>query len=512
MKRHLLIWILMLLAMTDGWAVKVSGRLSDSVTGESLVGAYVYVEQIKTGTATDANGVYTLDLPSTGTYSFQLVYVGYVSRTEQVTVTGDRKIDFPMEEEINQIEEIVLEGQATRRSLAEANIGTEKLSVMQVRKLPALMGEVDVIKAIQLLPGVQASSEGSSSYNVRGGSSDQNMVLLDQASVYNPSHFLGFFSVFNNDVVKDAVLYKGDIPAVHGGRLSSVMEVVTNDDVADKFTGRGGIGLITSRLLLDGPIVKDHLSVWASGRVFYAGLLLPMMSDPAIRQAGLTFYDVNSKITARINDKHHLYLSGYVGQDFFKYEALGRFDYSNKAATLRWAAIWRPKFVTNTYLTGSWYDFKVAGRLASLQGSWTGDIDDYGVRQEFVWTPDTHNKLKFGVSSSYKIVHTGYAEMIINDDTDPLSITIPLTTSVESAVFASVEQQYGRWTLKYGLRGTLFNNLDSAQNNCYYWNLEPRAGVAWRFYENMSLKAGYSRTTQYLHQIKTTTAGTPMDL
>ena len=512
MKRLIFLLAWLAFASVSVGAVVVDGVLTDVETGEPLVGAYVFVTELSSGTVTDADGYYRIELPKPGTYTIQLDYVGYEHQQFSEQIRADKKLNLSMRESQEMLGEIVLEGESGRRSLSQPNVGTEKFTVAQVRKLPAFMGEVDVIKAIQLLPGVQASSEGSSAYNVRGGSSDQNLVLLDQAPVYNPSHLLGFFSVFNNDVVDNAVLYKGDIPAMFGGRLSSMMEVTTKEDTKDRFSGRGGIGLISSRLQLEGPLVKDHLSLWAAGRVFYSGLLLPMMKNPGLKQARLTFYDVNAKLSARIDDHHRLSLSGYTGQDYFKYQALGRFDYSNKSATLRWSANWDSSFVSNTYLIGSWYDFQVAGQLAGLEGSWVGTIADYGARQEFAWMPDSHNKLKIGLSSSYKIIHTGSAEMYMDEDSEPLGVEIPPTSSVESALSVANEQHYGQWTFKYGLRASLFNNLDSAQNHSYYWQLEPRAAFAWQFRHDMSLKASFARTSQYLHQVKTTTAGTPMDL
>ena len=512
-------------------AATLEGRISDAQTGEPLVGVYVYLVESRVGAVSDADGRYALQIAK-GTYTLQVTYVGYESQTLELPVNRETvPLDFRLTPTDEMLDEVLVQSISDRRRLDQANIGVEKFSMGEIRKVPAFMGEVDVIKAVQLLPGVQATSEGSSSFSVRGGAPDQNLILLDGAPVYNASHMMGFFSVFNNDVVEDALLYKGDVPAVHGGRLSSLMEVTTSDAMPDHFTGRGGIGLISSRLKLATPIVKDRLGFWAAGRVFYAGLFLPLSHNESAKNARLTFYDVNAKLEARISDKHRIALSGYAGQDYFALKTLGSFDYANRTATLRYTALPSSKWSVNTYLTGSWYNYIVQGEISTLQGSWQADIADYALRHEHTWQVDRHNLLKVGIYSSYKQIDGGHAQMIYDTDADPLGIDIPRERCLESAVFVQNDQHYGRWTLQYGLRLSLFNNIGPqdelllsdgkvvgtepyAKGRFYhlYWNLEPRLSVAWQFHQNMSLKAGYSRTSQYLHLVQTSSAGTPMDI
>lgn len=537
MKRFYTLGILFMLFVVNLHAAcKLSGGLFDVTTGEPLINAYIYVDELQSGTITDVDGKYSFDLENQKKYTIRLSYVGYAS-TYQIVKTGNKdkqNQDFYLEQENKHLDEVIVSGESARKRLEQPTMGVERLEIGQIRKIPAFMGEVDIIKSIQLLPGVQSTSEGSSSFSVRGGAPDQNLILLDGSTIYNASHLMGFFSVFNNDIINDAVLYKGDIPATHGGRLSSLLEINTKEGNNDKFSGRGGIGLISSRLLLEGPLVKDRLTAWISGRVFYAGMFLPLMKNVnySLSRTRLTFYDINAKLSATINDKHRLFLSGYMGEDFFALTGTGDFDYANKALSLRWSAIVNEKFYLNTTANCSFYNYLGQGSLSGLNGQWKSSIQDYGLRQEYVWDVDSHNHIKFGFSSSYKYVKTGDASMNQEGIEQDLAISIPPTQSLESALFISNEQKYGQVALSYGLRASIFNNIgpqtelilndnhemvDSvhySSGDFYntYWNLEPRFGMSWKFYKDMSLKVGYSRTAQYLHLIQTTTAGSPLDV
>ena len=523
--------ILAALAVWPAAAVTLRGRVYDTDTDEPLAGAYVYVEQSRSGAVADASGAYELRLPK-GTSALRTMYAGYETVTD--TLQADREemsLDFGLKASDELLDEVLVQSVSDRRRLDQASIGVEKFSMGSIRKVPAFMGEVDVIKAVQLLPGVQSTSEGSSAFSVRGGAPDQNLILLDGAPVYNASHMMGFFSVFNNDIVEDATLSKGDMPASGGGRLSSLMEVTTSGALPEKFSGRGGVGLISSRLKLETPIVKDRLGFWAAGRLFYAGLFLPLSRNESVRNARMRFYDVNAKMEARLSDRHRLSLSGYAGQDYFALKTLGAFDYANRAATLRWTAIVSSSLSVNTFLTGSWYDYTVEGALSSLTGSWQADIADYSLRHEYAWQVNSHNLLKAGVSVSYRLIDGGHAEMAYDAEAEPLSIDIPRERCLESAFFVQNDQRYGPVTLRYGVRFSMFQNIGPqeellisdgevtgtrsyARGNFYHtWrHVEPRLSAAWKFRRDMSLKAGYSRTSQYLHLVQTSSAGTPMDI
>lgn len=428
-----------------------------------------------------------------------------------------------------ELDEVTIQGESERPRLETPHLGLENMSIEKIKLMPAMFGEVDVIKSIQMLPGVVPASEGSSAYNVRGGTSDQNLVLFDGATIYNPSHFLGFFSVFNNDVVSNATLYKGDMPAQYGGRLSSILEVTSKEASNEGFHGQGGIGLISSRILLEGPLVKDRLTGFIAGRVFYAGMFLPLV--PSLKNTRLTFYDVNAKLSAKLSDKHRLFFTGYAGSDYLALQKTGSFSYSNYAATARWNAIVSDKFFINTHFLFSLYDYLGSGKINNLSGEWKSNIQDYGFKQEYTWIIDPHNTLKAGLSTSYKYIKSGDATMAESGVASNLSINIPPTHTLESGIFVSNDQRYGPVSLNYGLRVSMFNNIapqtelvldenhnrtgtvtyDNGIYNTYY-ALEPRVGAAWEFYKNMSLKASYSRTAQYLHLVKTSTAGSPLDI
>ncbi len=432
------------------------------------------------------------------------------------------------------LDEVSVTALSSRKKLDVPSLGLEKLTIQQIRLMPSMFGEVDVIKSLQMLPGVQSMSEGSSAFSVRGGAPDQNLILLDGATIYNASHFLGFFSIFNNDIVENAVLHKGDIPATQGGRLSSVLEVTTKEGSNDKLHGQGGIGLISSRILLEGPLVKDKLTAWIGGRVFYAGMFLPALKNVSrvASKSRLTFYDINAKLSATLSAKHRLYITGYAGGDYMALSGTGKFMYSNYSATARWSAIVSDKFYINTSFLSSFYNYTGSGSLNALSGQWTSKIDDYGFRQEYTYNPDVHNSLKMGYHISYKYLKSGDTKVNQEGIESSLGISIPATNSLETALFASNSQKYGIVSLSYGLRASVFNNIgpqtelilnenhqksgtqDFGKGQVYntYWNLEPRAGIAVEFYKDMSLKASYSRTAQYIHLMQTSTAGSPLDV
>lgn len=508
----------------------MSGYMYDSSNGEPLIGASIYVKELKQGVVTNVNGYYVFTLPE-GVYNVELSYIGYATQRHRITLSRSLSKDFSLEQQRVEIAEIVVTSDDPSRRLEKPQMGVEKLPISDIRKIPAFMGEVDIIKAIQLLPGVQAVSEGTSAFSVRGGTPDQNLVLLDGATVYNASHLMGFFSVFNNDIVKDVTLYKGDIPATQGGRLSSLMEVDTKDGNDQRFSTQGGLGLISARLLLEGPIVKDKLSIWGAGRTSYADIFLPLVGNNSLSDTKLNFFDINGRISWKINDKNRIFLSGYWGQDFFKMQQSTMFRFSNKAATLKWNSIIQPNLYVSTSIVSSWYDYNLEAGTDLLTGAWKAAIEDYGLRHEYTWLIDNNNKFMAGLSSSFKIIHSGNAELI-QDNADPLAIDVPVSQSLESAIFVSNEQKIGAVTLRYGLRFSLFNNIgprkevlmdenyhkigsqEYAAGAFYntYWGIEPRVALSWRIIPTISVKASYSHSVQYLHLLQTSTAGTPLDV
>jgi len=395
------------------------------------------------------------------------------------------------------------------------------------------MGEVDVIKAIQMLPGVQATSEGTSGFSVRGGSHDQNLIILDEATVYNASHLMGFFSVFNNDALKDVKLYKGDIPANFGGRLSSVLDVRTKDGNNQRFAATGGIGTISSRLTIEGPLFSENITYLASGRRTYADMFLLLSSEEQLRNTALYFYDLNAKVNYRINDKNRVFLAAYLGRDKFDMNIAGM-DFGNQTVTLRWNHLFSPRLFSNFSLIGSIYDYYLRVELSDdFSMDWRSQIQDIGFKADFSFHPNPNHSIKFGYQPTYHRFKPGegggvgaMASMI--DD-----FSQPVQYSLEHAWYAANETTINdNLTVKYGLRYTLFQNIGNGvetyilenyepqnpvthprgaiYNNTGRW--EPRLGAVYQFNNVHSVKASYARTAQFIQLASNSAAGSPLDV
>lgn len=513
--------------------ISVTGLVKDKKTGETLSEASVYVKELKFGVSTNSNGQYKLSV-SPGKYTLIVSYMSYSTIERKVELNAALgTLNFDMEQDSEMLGTVVVSAEKKNANVTRTEMSTEKLQMKQVRLLPVLMGEVDLVKTLQLLPGVQATSEGTSGFSVRGGSPDQNLILLDDATVYNASHLMGFFSVFNNDAVDDIKLYKGDIPAAHGGRLSSLLEVSSHEPTnAERFSGTGGIGLISSRLMLESPIAKGKSSFFIAGRRTYADMFLKLASDEDLRNSAIYFYDLNAKVNYNINSKNRIYLSGYLGNDRFKsYEST--MDFGNAAATLRWNHLFSDKLYLNLSATYSRYNYSLKGETPSLSGLWEAGIWGVGLRADFSWLLNDKNTVRFGVSSIYHKFKPGDAEALIQDS--DYTINIPRTQGIESAAFIQNQQQLTeKLSLKYGLRVSVFQNIGPtkvfshydennpdlaifdhyASGNIFhsYWSVEPRIGAVYAFNSRMSVKGSYSRTSQFLHLLSTSTAGSPLDV
>ncbi|MDX2432635.1 MAG: TonB-dependent receptor, partial [Bacteroides sp.] len=302
----------------------INGHVRDADTGEELIGANVAILESGKGTITNSYGFYSLSL-STGFYTVVCSYVGYVTQSFPLQLGEDIELNFELSESTMELEEVTVSAEAKNANITRVETGSTQLSIQSIRKIPAFMGEVDLIKAIQMLPGVAVTSEGSSGFSVRGGSADQNLILLDEATVYNASHLMGFFSVFNNDAIKDVKLYKGDIPASSGGRLSSLLDIRMKDGNKKQFKVTGGIGTISSRLTLEGPLFSDKVSFLVSARRTYADIFLAFAKDSAVKDNSLFFYDLNGKVNYTINDKNRIFFSGYFGKDVFANDFAGMY-------------------------------------------------------------------------------------------------------------------------------------------------------------------------------------------
>jgi len=522
-----------LLCTTEVFAqqVTLSGKVTDVRTGEPLAGATIFLRELQRSTSTNLEGMYSLSV-NAGTYSVNVGYMGYATLNERLSVSGRNvQKNFALTEEANQIDAVTVNAEK-RANVTKAEMGVEKLDIKTIKRIPQLMGEVDVIKTIMLLPGVQPAAEGTSAFNVRGGSPDQNLILFDNATVYNASHFMGFFSVFNNDVVNDVKLYKGDIPAGYGGRLSSLLDVNTKDGSMDKLHVNGGIGLISSRLCVEAPIVDNKLSFMAAGRRTYADLFLVFAPEKELRDAVLHFYDLNGKLTWKVNEKDRLSLSGYYGKDNFGMGSdMAGMNFSNATYSLDWNHRFSENFFLTSSAIGSRYAYDLGFDIGTMKATWIANINDIGLREDFTLLYGDGGSLKFGLSGVYHSIVPCKAgmEMAGNEG----GIALPTQRSAEYSLYAMNQHKLGeRLTLKYGLRGTLFQNVgpatvysydhnyvlrDSAEygkNDFYntYYGLEPRVGAVFQLDDNSSVKASYSRTMQFLHLVSNSSAGSPLDV
>jgi hypothetical protein len=514
----------------QGQRFTVSGNVRDAGDGEDLIGVSIAVVQAKSvGTATNSYGFYSISLPE-GKYKLRFSYVGYAVKEIEVDLsTADSKLNVALDADEQQLQEVVVSTQKRNDNVSSPEMGIDRISSATIKKIPVLLGEVDVIKAIQLLPGVQATSEGSSGFSVRGGGYDQNLIQLDEATVYSPSHLMGFFSVFNNDAVKDVTLYKGDIPAAYGGRLSSMIDIRSKDGNSQRFSGTGGVGLIASRLTLEGPVVKDKSSFIVSGRRTYADMFLKMSSDNNMRSTDLYFYDLNAKINYRIDDNNRLFLSGYMGRDNLSTDYIGM-GFGNRTVSLRWNHVFSPRLFSNFTLTGSDYNYALGSSAGtSIMQEWKSGMQDYGLKADFSYHLNPRNSIRFGYSATH---HT-----LVPSESGGGGISgqvrLPKTFALEHAAYLSDEMKAtDRLTLKYGLRYSLFQNISNGEAVDYLKNyevesvkshkrgtvynyhhsLEPRAGVTYLLNDENSVKAAYSRTVQYIQLASNSAAGSPMDV
>lgn len=325
-----------------------SGSIKNAETGEALIGATILVKELKTvGVSSNAYGFYSLTIPE-GKYSFVIQYIGYRTRIDTVLLDKNLTLNFELTPEAIRVGEVVVTGERSNKNVTSTEMGAKNLEMHEVSTIPVLLGEKDILKTIQLLPGIVAAGEGSTGFYARGGGIDQNLIMLDEATVYNSSHLLGFLSVFNSDAIKDVKIMTGEIPAEYGGRLSSVLDIRTNDGNMKEYTGAGGIGLLASRLTVGGPIVKDQGSFNISLRRTYADLFLRLSRDTTINRASLYFYDLNAKANYTVGERDRVFISGYFGRDNFDYPNTFGFNWGNETATLRWNHIFADNLFSNT--------------------------------------------------------------------------------------------------------------------------------------------------------------------
>jgi len=505
----------------------VSGFLKDKNNGETLIGATVYVKELQTGAAANAYGFYSLSLPK-GTYTLQYSFIGYLSSEETIALNTDIIKTVELAPQNIQLETVVISSKKKDENVTRTQMSVVKMDPKILSTMPVLMGESDIMKTIQLMPGVQAPVEGSSGFNVRGGSSDQNLILLDEAPVYNASHLLGFFSIFNSDAIKDVTLYKGDIPAAYGGRLSSLLDIHMKDGNDKEFHGSGGIGIIASRLALEGPIKKGKGSFFISGRRTYADLFLKLSSDSTINKNQLYFYDINAKMSYQLNDHNRIFLSGYYGRDYYGYGKDFYFGWGNATLSARWNHLFTNKLFSNLTFLFSNYNYGLGTNNSTPNFKWTSSMDNLSGKFDLTNYHSPNSTIRFGVQGILHFIQPGKFS-ITNQNNE---YKVPDRKALEYGVYIQHELKVNKkLSLNYGLRFSMFQNIGTAttfvikdfqvvdtthfaQMHIYhtYMGLEPRFSATYLLDSNSSVKASYSRTRQYLQLASNSVGGSPLDV
>lgn len=532
--KQLILFLFILAGATSAIAQKkstISGVVSIKSSGEVIIGAIIKVkEQPTLGAVTNEFGFYSLTLPQ-GDYTLSVSYLGYQPFEQKVTLAGtDLKQNISMGEQSQTMEEVVIKGEKEDVNVSRSEMGLMKLDMKTANKLPVIMGEKDILKTIQLMPGVKSSGDGNSGFYVRGGGADQNLILLDEAPVYNASHLLGFFSTFNSDAIKDVTVYKGSMPAEFGGRLSSVLDITMNEGNNQDYHVSGGIGLISSKLNVEGPIQKGKSSFLISGRRTYADMFLKLSNNESLKNSQLYFYDLNAKVNYTINDKNRIFLSGYFGRDVLGVNNLFGFDWGNATGTLRWSHIVNSKLFSNTSLIYSDYSYNINIAANGIDFGIKSRIRDWNLKQEFQYYANTKHTVKFGLNVIHHNINPGNIEA---KGTQINSTNIENKLAVESGIFINDDWKVlDKLTINYGIRLSAFSamgpgtfyNYDTEGNRTdsstyssgefaeTYVVPEPRLAVNYRLNEQSSVKAAYVRTAQYLHLLSNATTNTPTDM
>ncbi|GEO10229.1 TonB-dependent receptor [Segetibacter aerophilus] len=506
----------------------ISGTITSAKTGETLIGASVRIKSSSTGTTSNEYGFYSLSLQK-GSYTIEFSAIGLGLKSQQVELNRNLTINISLEEETRELETVVVKTTG-RRSITNPQMGMERLTMAETKNIPMLFGERDVLKTIQLLPGIKSAGEGSSGFYVRGGAADQNLIMLDEATVYNASHLLGFFSTFNSDAIKDVTVYKGGMPAQYGGRLSSVLDIRMNEGNNQDYDVSGGIGLISTKLNVEGPIQKGKSSFLASGRRTYVDMFLKLSKDSAINKNQLYFYDLNTKLNYQLGKKDRLYLSGYFGRDKLGVGETFALQWGNGTGTVRWNHIFSSKLFSNTSFIYSNYDYKITIRSGSNDFDIFSQIRDVNLKQEFQWYAGSRNTLRFGANAIYHTIRPG--EITATSTSYINTSNRQRRYSMENAIYASnTFKASDKVNLTYGARLTGFSvlgkgdyfALDTAGNVIdtfsyksgeivkTYLNLEPRVALSYVFNPSVSIKASYVRNVQNLHLVSNSTTGSPTD-
>ncbi|MDP4253258.1 MAG: TonB-dependent receptor [Bacteroidota bacterium] len=509
----------------------VSGTVRSSKTGETILGATIRITDPPTGTATNEYGFYSLTLPSGGPYRMTVSAVGFKPEVEEFQLNADLVQNIKLDEEVRDLQAYTVTATPGSRSLQSPQMGLEKLSIREANKMPVIFGERDILKTIQLLPGIKPAGDGNSGFYVRGGTADQNLILLDEATVYNPTHLLGFFSTFNSDAIKNVSVFKGDMPAQYGGRLSSVVDVKMNDGNNKNYGVNGGIGLISSRLMVEGPIQQDKSSFLVSGRRTYLDQFLKLSPDSNINRSRLYFYDLNVKANYIFGNRDRLYLSGYFGRDVLRQSNRVGINWGNTTATLRWNHLFNKRLFSNTSLIYSNYDYRINANQDGSDFDIFSQIRDWNLKEDLQWNASSDHSANFGFNTIFHTIRPGEITAIGNDP-GINSQALPRRYSLESAAYVTDTWKAStRFNLTFGMRLSVFSVLGKGEYYKFdangnitdtmiyrsgqfvktYVNPEPRIAASFQLTPMTSLKASYVRNTQHLHLISNSTSNNPTD-
>jgi hypothetical protein len=493
----------------------VSGYVKDAETGEDLIGASVFAPQLSKGTTTNAYGYFSLSLPA-DSILLMVSYIGYEPVQRKVSLSKNEQFTIMLSPEKKELKEVVVTAESLQAKMDQTQMSVERLSIAEIKQIPALFGEVDVIKALQLKPGIQSGGEGATGLYVRGGGPDQNLIVLDEATVYNAAHLFGFFSIFNPDAVKGVDLYKGDFPAQFGGRLSSVVDVKLRDGNDQHVAGSGGIGLIASRLTLEGPLLKDKSSFMLSGRRTYFDIFTRQLNKANVDKEDYNpipdyyFYDMNAKVNYELGEKDRLFLSGYFGRDVFKFKGDNfsfDFKWGNTTGTLRWNHIFNPRLFSNTSFIISDYNYSITNKFDIFKFTLGSSIQDVSGKTDFDYLVTNNHTLRFGAQYTYHRFTVGRLQAGSDDGSVSFSAGQDLFGSQLGAYVSSDYAPSVRWRLNSGLRLSGFESRGK-----WFGGLEPRFSARYKLSNQASLKASAARMYQYVHLVSNSGASLPTDI
>lgn len=509
----------------------LSGYVRDAENGEELIGVTLFISELNKGAVTNVYGFYSLTL-APGTYTLTLRYIGFKTKQVKMDVTANLSYNFDMISELIAMKEVVVFAEAVDANVSDISMSKVDLNIGQIKKLPALLGEPDLLKTIQMLPGVISAGEGTSAYFVRGGSSDQNLILIDEAPIYDPSHLFGFLSIFNSDAIKGSELYKGGIPAKYGGRLSSILDVRTKDGNNKKFSGSFGIGSIASRMLIEGPLRKDRSSFLVSARRSYVDVFLALANN----NNRVYFYDINAKINWKGQNNNRFFVTVYSGRDAFILDQDFGFDWGNTTATIRWNHLFNEKLFSNTSLIVSNFDYGLELTDPVLGFLWTSTIQEFSFKEDLTYYVSPDNELNFGYHLSY---HKFLPGKITPNASSSIFSTVELEKlfALDHAFYLENQRKLSnKLLIRYGIRLSVFQNVGASTIYTYedpkdniniriteaitygtlekiisYVNLEPRVSIRYNTGKHASVKLSYNRMVQNVHLISSGTVPLPFN-